>query len=160
MESDYALRVEPFEYLYKGYITQYVLELATIEDEASAIMNLLFLQDMKRKLTRESDIQMVRYYLHALQQDHFPHHTLRPTFRRAQRLIYARDKAIGFLATNATLAELQQTALEQKVPSSYLATMDMPEFEEIEAIEKPEEYALRDTLLLDQFGIKIWNQKR
>lgn len=154
--NDYALRVESFEYLFRDRLALCVRGLANVADEETAILNLLFLQQIKRDLERNKDGFMVRYYLHALQQEHFPHHSLRPTFRRAERLIRARDNAIGILAANSALAELEQTALEKKIPSTYLATMDMPEFEEIDTLEKPEQYALRDGLLLDQFGIRIW----
>jgi hypothetical protein len=157
--DEYVLRVEPFEQLFKDHVAQAVRELATLEDEESAITNLLFLQKMKERMVRENDGFMVRWYLRTLQQEHYPYHSLRPTFRRAQRIIYARDNAIGVLAINAALLELQDSALAHRIPSTYLATMDMPEFEEIDSMEKPEEYAIRDGLLLGKYGIGIWKRK-
>lgn len=155
----YTLRVEPFSFLFTRKLREMLHDTTEIVDEETAIQNLLFFQEQKRRAIRGQDPFMTRYYLHALQANHYPHHPLRPTFKRAQRLIYARDEALSILVFNACLLELQQKALEQKVPSSYLLTMDMKEFEEIDTMERPEEYDTRDRLLLDQYGIGIWERK-
>jgi len=156
--DDYMLKAEPFMFIFEGKLKEHQRGLLSVETEEEAILNMFFLQGMKRRALQQ-DPFMVRYYLHALQQNHFPHHSLRPTFRRAQRILYTRDQAIETLALNASLLELQETALEKNIPSSYLGTMDMPEFEEIDVMVKPHEYALRDELLLDQFGIGLWQRK-
>lgn len=158
MMRDYALCVEPFAELFQGTIRRIQLELATVTDEESAILNLLFLQQIKRQSLSERDPMMTRYYFNALQQGHLLHHNLRPTFRRAERVIYAREQAIRALAINACLLELEQTALEQEIPSTYLHTLEFPEFVEIESMENPLEYATRDALLLEQLHIRIWER--
>ena len=136
-------------------IRQHILPEPTVE---AVQMNIGFLHELKENALQSKDPFMTRYYWEALQDNHYPHHTLRPTYQRARRLMQARYQAIALIAIHYSLLDQICIVKEKNIEGRALHEIPLDEFIAIDTVERPEDYFAKDELLLENFGIKIWKR--